>query len=378
MIAQAKKVIKKILRFLHNNIQTPVKGIYREKAESFFEKANQTKINYVVLRWYENLPFVEPGEDFDILVANEDCKRLNSLLRIGNIQNKSFIKCDVYPVNNTKGFIAYYPPFLAQRCLENRTLDKSGVWILEPRTYFFALAYHAVFHKGYSSGLKTKYKSAVATDLEHDYDSVLRKLALQASIECTDYTLEGLESLLKENDWVPPMDIYFRRSQKNPWLYDRLLDCIPDTWLNRKGLVCFILRELGNTEKWHRHVCELIEEADATIIKEVSLSDTEKDIFGKYTRGGDWGKGPFKQSGGRPARVIIAKKQETGKDTLPHGVVEYEWVKIIKERVREDYNKSVPYVKNSNILHSTDNGVEASYYISILEKATGNSYEEYI
>ena len=361
---------------MHINIHAPVKGIYRTKAPYVFAHLDKNNIKYVVLRWYEKLPLVEPGEDFDILVSNEDCKRLNSVLKAGSVSNLDFIKCDIYPVNNTKGFLAYYPPFLAERCLNNRLKDKSGVWILNPATYFFALTYHAVFHKGYSSGLESKYEKFDLQGIEHDYNTILRKLANEANLKVDDFSLEGLEQFLRDNDWVPPMDIYFRRSQRNPWIADRLKDIVPEEWYQRKGLACFVLRELGDTDKWYSNVCKLLEQADAKVLFTVKLTDKEKEIFSKYTRGGDWGKGPFKKPGGLPSRIIIAKKDELGCDILPHGVVEYEWVKRIKEEIREKYNKSVPYSENSNILHSTDNGVEASYYISILERATGNEYEK--
>jgi len=376
VIAQLKTAAKKILEALHITFRAPVKGVYRKNAGDFFEDLEKSRIEYVILRWYDLLPLVEPGEDFDILVANSDCKKLTNKLKIGDVKNKDFIKCDVYPVNNTKGFLAYYPPFLAERCLEHRVKDKSGVWILEPFTYFCALTYHVVFHKGYSSGLDSKYRNSVIEKPEHDYYTILINLAKSSNIEIEDFSIEGLETFLKNHDWTPPMDIYFRRSQKNEWIKDRLTEIIPSTWYRRRGLVCFVLRELGDNNTWNSRIDNLLVAADARIINRIKLTQEQRRYFAQHTRGGDWGKGPTKKPGGLPSTIIVARKDMNGTDSLPHGVVEYQWVKDIKDTIREDYNKSVPYNQNSNIIHSTDNGIEASYYISVLEKVIGDNYEE--
>ena len=376
MIAQIKDAVKKVLKVLHIHISAPVKGVYRKDAADFFSDLDRSGIDYVILRWYDKLPLTEPGEDFDILVSNGDCRILSKKLKVGSVENRDFIKCDVYPVNNSKGFLAYYPPFLAERCLQNRIKDSNSIWILEPFTYFCALAYHAVFHKGYQSGLASRYGKHETGALEHDYPSILKNLADKAGISIADYSLEGLESFLRDNDWAPPLDIYFRRSQKNPWIYDRLSDIVPSEWYERRGTACFVIRELGDNEKWNKITENLLSDAGASIVCKVRLSDEEKKYFSRYTRGGDWGKGPCKAPAGLPSTVVIAKKEMEGRDSLPHGVVEYDWVKEIKETIRKEYNKSVFYSKNSNILHSTDNGVEASYYVSILDKATGRNYEE--
>ena len=371
-----KSAVKKVLKKLNIDIHSPVKGIYRKDVVSFFASMENKRVNYVVLRWYDCLPYMEPGEDYDILVSNEDCLTFKKKLKIGNLSNAQFTKCDLYPVNNAKGYLAYYPPFLAEKCLNNKVKDNSGVWRLDAFTYFCALSYHAVFHKGYTSGLKSKYREYNQENLEHNYESILRGLAREAGIDHQDFSIEGLELFLKEQDWLPPLDIYFRRSNKNRWILDRLQDTIPEKWYNRRGLTCFVIRELADTEKWCAYIERLIFDAGAEVIASVKLGESEKQQYAKYTRGGDWGKGPSKVSGGLPSRIILARKGEKGKDELPHGVVEYSWVKEIKERVRTEYNKSVSYFKSSNVLHSTDNGVEASYYLSILEKVTGKNYEE--
>jgi hypothetical protein len=48
--------------------------------EQFFDELNRRGVRYAVLRWFETLPDVDPGEDIDILVADEDLPELRSLL----------------------------------------------------------------------------------------------------------------------------------------------------------------------------------------------------------------------------------------------------------------------------------------------------------
>ena len=377
MIVQLKEVIKKTCKTLHINIHSPVLGIKKNNVIEFFEELDRKSIKYVILRWYDNLPYVEEGEDFDILVSNDDCKKLIKLLKHGNSANFNFIKCDVYPENNMKGFLAYYPPELAKRCLDNR-MKKNGVWIMDDDTYFYSLLYHALFHKGYLSGIRSSYKlQELSYKPEHNYPVILAQMAQKIGLNTKDFSLEDYIDVLKKSDWFPPLDVLFRRSNKNSWISDYLSHMLPTEWFERYGVVCFVVRELGNFDKELQFLYEQIENAQAIILANIQLNELEKKCFAKYTRGGDWGKGPFRICGGLPARVLIVKKDMgQGKDNIPHGVVEYSWVKKIKEDVRKMYNGSVPYWKNANILHSTDNGVEASYYISILSKVTRRDYEQ--
>lgn len=372
MMGKIKRLLKKIFKICHINVHTPVLGVYKKNAEYFFEKLNKLSLDYVILRWYDYLPYAEPGEDFDILVSNESCKKLVRLLKRGNVLNDNFIKCDVYPKNNTKGFLAYYPPELAQRCLDNK-VNKNGVWILNDETYFYSLVYHALFHKGYNSGIKSRFREiSVSTKLEHDYSSILAEMADKIGIDTRDYSLEDYVELLEKNNWLPPLDVFFRRSKRNPWIHDYLQATLPNVWFERRGVVCFVVREKGDNQEIINHFKKVLEKHNASILEEIVLSKEERIKFAKLTRGGDWGKGPAKVGGGLPSRVfIVKKKMEEKKDNLPYGVVEYQWVKEIKVLVREHYNKNVSSKQASNILHSTDNGVEASYYIDVLEKITG-------
>ena len=48
--------------------------------DEFFDQLNRLGVRYAVLRWFDTLPAVEPGEDIDVLVADEDVHLLRPFL----------------------------------------------------------------------------------------------------------------------------------------------------------------------------------------------------------------------------------------------------------------------------------------------------------
>ena len=83
------------------------------------------------------------------------------------------------------------------------------------------MAYHAVYHKGYSSGVPSLTgKSIDPLDAGHDYPEVLAAIAEKAGIDLPDLTLEGLDDLLRRRGWRPPMDMLEKLSARNEWIKD--------------------------------------------------------------------------------------------------------------------------------------------------------------
>ena len=48
--------------------------------DRFLTELTDADVHYAVLRWFETLPAVEPGEDIDLLVADGDLARVEALL----------------------------------------------------------------------------------------------------------------------------------------------------------------------------------------------------------------------------------------------------------------------------------------------------------
>jgi len=77
----------------------------------FFEALNRNKVNYVVLRWGERLPSLDPGEDIDLLVDAQSARDVRRLL---NGTRRRGIPVDLYSPTGAEGTehrgVPYYPP----------------------------------------------------------------------------------------------------------------------------------------------------------------------------------------------------------------------------------------------------------------------------
>src|SRR5690554_6927097 len=58
----------------------------------FFEILHQRKIEYVLLRWWHDLPEMPDGEDMDILIKDEHRDLINDLITFRD--NGTGLKCD--------------------------------------------------------------------------------------------------------------------------------------------------------------------------------------------------------------------------------------------------------------------------------------------
>lgn len=375
-----KKILKFILKFLGVSQISKVYGVSKSDVSKLFKDLDKNNINYVVLRWYEDLPFVKEGEDIDILVADEDFGKLKNFLKRGRVLDKNFIKIDLFPETSQKRFMAYYPPHLAKKLLHNKVMHKSNAYIPSPKDYFLSLTYHVLFHKGFDSGIESKYAKQEIVSPEHDYKSYLINLMNNLNIKIKSITLESLEQVLEDENWLPPLDIYFRRSIKNSWVQSRALEKINPEWRSQQGLVVFIIRDRGYYENLVNKLKDLVIHYNAKILSENTLSKKQSEFFSERSRGGDWGRGPSIVSGGLPKFVLVCKLNNNSIDsatleTIPKGVVEYEWVKETKIAIRDFHLKNISRNERCNVIHSSDNGIEAAHYLSLLNE-TINKNEE--
>ena len=188
--------------------------------ETFFEELNRREVQYVVLRWFEELPRIEPGEDIDLLLKGEDLGKVRDLFW----PFKDGIQVDLYTDDGRCNYNGafYYPPVVSQEILENRVAGKAGAFRPDSMRYFLSLSYHAVYHKHEKSGLP--YRGSVffenATSPEHPYQEILGRLARENNVQ-VEITLENLDSLLREKQWAPGPDLLRKLSSSFPgsrWL----------------------------------------------------------------------------------------------------------------------------------------------------------------
>lgn len=175
--------------------------------DAFFEEINRRKIRYLILRWFEDLPFIAPGEDIDLLVHEEDLPKVEDLLWPFH----NGIMVDIYTVDSTCNYngVSYYPEECALELLQHRVLLKGKYYVPDKKRHFLSLAYHAAYHKHEGSGIPIKdfiKNIDKSTSAEHPYRDILEKMGRNLSLDL-DYDLEGLHSFLDKNGWAPTKDI---------------------------------------------------------------------------------------------------------------------------------------------------------------------------
>lgn len=327
--------------------------------EEFFGIMNERGVQYVVLRWFEAFPFIEEGEDIDLLVCDEDVDRIMDLFG-GNRDAQAF---DIYNLTGAKGHdyksLPYYPPNVAQSILDNRLFKDELYAIPNPKHHLLSMAYHVVFHKGSAAGLSS------AEPCDHDYQMVLNDIAEAAGEVLDTSNLDGIYGYLDENKWVPPLDTLGHLSKNNVWLRSKLPEPEP---VNDKGeLVLFIVRDWGVEHKKIDDIRRKITESGLEVIENLRLNAVQREAAQAYIRGGKWDKGPYPVSGGCPAEFLFcfdyhpripSEKTRNKYPFLVNANIS------IKHTVRDYLNNEMVLFKHSNCIHSADSEKEAWEYIN--------------
>ncbi|MEX0930297.1 MAG: hypothetical protein WDZ79_01320 [Candidatus Paceibacterota bacterium] len=385
ILSLATNALKKTRKRLRKNLKPAIRlaqywkllpskrGVRHDALPGLFRDLDQENCRYVVLRWFEKLPTVT-DDDLDILVSNEDHEKLLAHTTKG-YRGDDVVKMDISTVTKdqkAKSAISYYPPHLAREIIEKSILHPSGARVPDDIHYFLSLTYHALYHKGFSSGLPSKHRSEPPKPSEHDYEATLRSLASRVGFT-PEMTMEGLETFLSERDWTPPLDLYYRMSRSNTWARRRAEHHTKEEWRSNYGLSVILLREKAARPDIAGGIVEHLESElkkhDCAVEEKHELTKTQSRFVAKRTRGGDWNIGPFAINGGDPIIAYIVRKNNTGNDlrreSIPHGSIEYPWIKDIKRSMRR-YCHDLDPEGSFNPLHTSDNGVDAAYYSEIL------------
>ena len=104
----------------------------------------------------------------------------------------------------------YFPPPLAESLLVTSRDHTAGCRVPSLRHYFLSLAYHAVYHKGDSSGLPEHDGTPpLVKRAEHNYAGILRAMAGPLDVDAS-ITLDDLDRYLAKKGWRPPRDMLTR------------------------------------------------------------------------------------------------------------------------------------------------------------------------
>jgi hypothetical protein len=130
----------------------------------------------------------------------------------------------------------------------------------------------------------------------------------------------------------------------------------------------FFVRQAALERGFADGIVESITAEGFGIIVRQRLSAAEIDRIKQGVRGGNWGKGPFAQSGGPPAEVVVAfdpapvtpnAAQRAQYPALSNARI------LVKHRIRDSINSRLAATERCNVLHSSDNNREAREYLNI-------------
>lgn len=343
----------------------------------FLQQLQQQGVRHAALRWFESLPKVDAGEDVDLLIEDGALAKVDAILSSG----PGFQPVDLYTATGLPGTdfrnLPYYAPQLAEQLLE-RAIEHHGVCRVPcPRDHFLSLAYHALYHKGRSSGLPVDGNiAASAKSADHDYVATLARLSPAAHYEGA-LNLNALDDFLDSQGWRPSHDMLARLAPRNAWLRERLSqerDATPDN-----GLIVFILRQVGMQRGGLERAERLVAQHGFDIVQVTQLDADDASRAARFIRGGNWGKGPWSISGGLPAGFIVAHDPRPLKPTkkqLKKQPLIVNARSLCKDDIRDEFNAGVDASEHCNVIHSSDNAREALDYIKCLSPAASHEILE--
>lgn len=324
-------------------------------------------IRYVVLRWFDSLPDMAPGEDLDILVADEDLDRFRALLS----QEPGTIPVDLYSVSGLPYSdyheAAYYPPDLARVILDGARTNANGFRVPNPQDHLHSLAYHAVYHKGLRSGIPSE-SSAAEGEPEHEYQAILSGIAHRQGIE-PPATLEGWDAYLASAGWQPPADALRKLVSSNTWLASAVVPTeSPPSGYGE--LAVFLIRAQTKAVVSADEILEALEHFGFDVLVGHDLTLAAQDRAAAAVRGGNWGPGPFPRSGGPPAQLLVATHYAPGElwEEIRHRYPHLTNADVLglKWRLRDMVLERVGPDAAFNPVHSADNESEAWEYLRVI------------
>lgn len=344
----------------------------------FFRELDRAKIEYVVLRWFEEVPLTpkaekETSKDIDILFRHSDLKKV---MWIG-ARFPGNILTEFYSVSGKRGTSArgypYYPPGLAEQIISNRERYRDHFYIPSPKAHFQSLCYHLVFHKGFDSGLPVSQTAPPKATGSRDYPAILSQFAepLDLTLE-QPITLESLYHHLVATEWSMPYDLKLRwRFCQKEWLDQlcRIEEAADFAYAGKlPGLIIFLIREDGSSspEILDATVSKIEEKFEVT--NTIHLNEAQQKRVVHNVRGGNWLEYRDKTLV-PPTIALICFDPSPELLTEDHpSFKKYPLITnlnvLVKNKIRSQINEQFPLEKRTRtVLHSSDNTMEAHHHL---------------
>lgn len=184
--------------------------------ENFLNYLYKKNINYIVPRFFENLPKLKsPTSDLDLIVSEKDVITVKEFI----ISNAGDIRVDIWSTSakDNRG-ITYLNKEILKGVLDRKIKGPCKSMIPSSKDYLNLLIYHSLYHKGYKSGIKSKLiqENIIFTN---KYSQLIEKLALKNNL-LVGNTMEEMHLYMSKEEWAPNKSEIKKLSKKNNWIKD--------------------------------------------------------------------------------------------------------------------------------------------------------------
>ena len=340
---------------------------YIDGVISLLQFLDAERIEYVVLRFFDKLPYLyRTGGDLDLLLSDDSVPVVRKWL----VENPLPIYVDLNGVS-----AGYYPLRLALKIIQSAVEGPCGSKIPGPEEAFFSFIYHALYHKGLLSGIPTSDRTSQVNQFpSNNYACIIQRMSDDLGIPIT-LNMECLDDFLHEQGWGPGYGNFARSAIRNEWVRQRFL---ADQPIIEVGLGVLILKrkavQLGLVD---RIVSELRGIGYSVLRNKLFESELQK-IAKVCLRGGNWNapNGEY-DIDLEPALALVIF------DTKPYSL--FQATKgDARSRVTESKKilREVFDTDSSSLVHSTDTPIEAWEYIEVCfpeeAKLIRSEVEEYL
>lgn len=332
------------------------------------EKLRDREVAYVLLP-----PFLGQA-DIEVLVADDDLDRVAGLVTkwpgglsikiysvSGGRSGHRFEPPGLRPTSHYA--VALFPPHLADALIARAGQDVAARGVLRPADAFFACAYRAAY-------LERQCWDCSASDwvASDECERQLRAMADAADVGLErPITPRKLHDILNENEWRPSLDLLERAAHWMPWIGDILPDDEKD---EAPGVSLFFIRARAVENGWRSRIVECFRENGFEPLLVVDLDESQAREAAVEFRGGNWGQGPYRVSGGPPAAICVAL------DLLPIAADDRLRAQFpssdnrrtvdAKCAARDLVNRGVDQEFHYNPVHSMDNSAQAWRAVRLL------------
>jgi hypothetical protein len=318
--------------------------------QGFLDHLRVKDVRYVVSRFYEKLPeLYRAGGDLDLLVEDGDEEKIKSFLSA----HPGYIGVDAYTASS-----GYFPVHLTTQMIQNSVDGPAGSRIPTAKEAFLSFAYHAVYHKGYRSGIPSALADTnVSTIPDNDYAGILMKMAQNLGIQ-VPMDMESLDEMLETEGWRPDQPHLAVIATHNDWVRHRFS---PHRHTDEIGLGVMIFKEKAFRLGVVDSVLREIERQAFTILGKKAFDEDGKKTARELLRGGNWNSlDGVSHQDYLPAMIVAildTRPSSLHRAARGSGLRRIDPLKMKLRKIFDD--------EPSSIIHSTDYSYEAWEYIEV-------------